>query len=71
MKLVGARLGHHVDHAAAAAGELGRVIIGLEAEFLNGVGVGSDIGNFGVRVFVEPAIQHERGGITAPAAGRK
>src|SRR6185436_2402600 len=37
VQLVGATLGHHVNHAARGPAELGRKRVGLDAHFLDGV----------------------------------
>ncbi len=66
---VGAGPGHHVDDPAAAPAKLGRIVVGLETELLDRIRVGRDIRHFGVGIFVEPAIQHERGGVATAAAG--
>src|SRR5258708_1809448 len=69
MKIIAAAASGGIDHAPAAPSELGAVTIGLYTELLNRVGIGEDVRDFGVGVFVNPPIQIECGFIGAGAAG--
>src|SRR5262249_23539782 len=46
------------------------IVVGLVAELLDGIRIGQDIGHFRVRVFMNAAIHHERGGVAAAAGSR-
>src|SRR5438105_3807789 len=69
VKIVATTAGGGVHYATAAPSELGAVTIGLYTELLNRIGIGKNVRDFGVRVFVNAPIQIECGFIGASAAG--
>ena len=49
--------------------EFGPIVIRLEAELLHGVRIRQNIGDFGVRILVDTAIEHECSRVAATATG--
>src|SRR5712691_10476423 len=54
---VGARLGEHVDDTVGKAAILGAIAVGLDAEFLDGIGVGRNIAGIAQPGYVGAAIE--------------
>ena len=67
MDTVGAGLGDGVDQTARLAAEFGGKVVGLDAEFLQGIGVGHRVGSVGVVVVVLRAVEDVVGAVGAVA----
>ena len=57
MERVGARFGDHIDHRSCGVAVLGAEAVGLDAELLEGIGIGRRVIHVEVRIAVAAAVE--------------
>src|SRR5262249_53857457 len=69
MKVVCARLGHHIDDRSGTASIFSAEAVGLNAELLNRIRIGKRIVDVGVSILITAAVEVVIGRIRATAVG--